>query len=108
MKKLIILSIFIFLLCFIRIDNKSYLKQIDLSKTNISSINNFTFKKCKQLEQILFNDKITSIGEEAFSYSNLKQFFSPSSLEVHKFFSFLDLLFLITQLAAFNIFFVER
>ena len=34
MKKLIILSIFIFLLCFIRIDNKSYLKQIDLFEAN--------------------------------------------------------------------------
>ena len=34
MKKLIILSIFTFLLCFIRIDNKSYLKQIDLYEAN--------------------------------------------------------------------------
>ena len=34
MKKLIILSIFTFLLCFIRIDNKSYLKQIDLFEAN--------------------------------------------------------------------------
>lgn len=58
----------------------SNLKQIDLSKTKITLINNYTFKKCKQLSQILLNDKITKIGEEAFSYSNLKQFFAPVSL----------------------------
>ena len=75
---------------YVKLNNLSYLgegtfsysnlKQIDLSKTNISSINNFTFKKCKQLEQILLNDKITTIGEEAFSYCNLEQFFAPVSL----------------------------
>lgn len=60
----------------------SKLKEIDLSNTKLTNITNFAFKKCRYLENILFNDRIESINEESFSYcSSLKQFISPKSLK---------------------------
>lgn len=58
------------------------LSDIDLRNTQVTVINDFTFKKCTNLEVALLSDNVTSIKEEAFSSCQaLRQFYAPAMLK---------------------------
>lgn len=54
---------------------------LDLSKSKLTTIEPFAFKKCASLNAVLFNESIETIGKEAFNGSALKQVISPASLK---------------------------
>ena len=61
---------------------ESNIKKIDMSKTNIKSIGNSAFLRCKNLTEVIFSDKITRIGDSAFAGClNLKAIELPDSVQ---------------------------
>ena len=57
------------------------LYELDLSKTNLKEILDFTFSGCYSLSSVEFPVELKSIGKSAFSNSKIKSLQFPSSLE---------------------------